>query len=229
MTEKNNPWNWFKSYFTNIVVETISTPLNPSLQVCMSEGSYILHSQADNYSYTSLDRAFYKLFSKINLKERHIKKVLILGVGSGSLIKTLQHDYKIEADIIGIEKDAEVIRLGKKYFQIEKHEHFSLVEDDALHYLENCNDTYDLVISEILCGLHVPDHYESTSYLKQLKKVLAPGALLVFCEVIADKESKKSAKILIEKFENVFGKAKVNKIWEFWKTWMITYENHTQE
>lgn len=229
MKEKNNIWNWFKSYFTNVVVETISTPVNPSLQVCMSEGKYILHSAADNYSYTSLDRAFYKLFMKMELKNRAVNKVLILGVGSGSLISTLVKDFKLNAVITGIEKDEEVIRVSKKYFNISDHKNFTLVHADAYKYLETHTETYDLVVSEIFSGHHVPDEVESTSYLKHLKKALAPGALLVFSEIIADKETKKSAKKLVDKFESVFGKAKVNKIWEFWRTWMITFENNQED
>jgi spermidine synthase len=229
MTEKNNIWNWFKSYFTNIEIETISTSLNPSLQVCLSEGKYILHSAADNFSYSSLDPAFCKVFRKLKIKERDINNILLLGVGSGSLVKVLQHDFKLNAAITGVEKDAEIIKLAHKYFRLSSYRNFTLVQDDVIHFLENEGHTYDLVISEVFSGLHVPETITSSSYLTQLKKVLAPKGLLIYTMVVGDKGSKKTAKAMVEKFENIFGKPKVNKIWEFWKTWLITYENQAED
>ena len=50
------------------------------------------------------------------MKQYNFKKVLLLGMGAGSIIKLLQEKYDINCSITAIEKDEVVIELAKKYF-----------------------------------------------------------------------------------------------------------------
>jgi spermidine synthase len=108
------------------------------------------------------------------------RRVLILGLGGGSAAR-LVRALAPQAAIVGIERDAGVLRAA--------HEHFDLaalgleiVQDDALAYLERARDRFDLVIDDVFVGrglrVRKPEWLPEPG-LGLAARRLAPGGLLV--------------------------------------------------
>lgn len=83
------------------------------------------------------------------IKDKHITKILILGLGGGTLAKLLRKKYPT-AKITGVEIDPIMIELGKKYLNLDKY-NIDIKIADAL----TCNlihDTWDLIIVDTYLG-----------------------------------------------------------------------------
>ncbi len=77
-----------------------------------------------------------------------IQRVLVLGVGGGTVLHQLQR-YLKPKNIIGIELNPLHIFVAKKYFAV-KHRTIQLIEADAIQWLENYNgEKFDLIIDDL--------------------------------------------------------------------------------
>ncbi len=80
--------------------------------------------------------------------ENKIQRVLVLGVGGGTVINQLQHYLKPES-ITGIELNSVHLFVAKKYFSV-KHPSIQLIEADAIQWLENYKGKkFDLIIDDL--------------------------------------------------------------------------------
>ncbi len=80
--------------------------------------------------------------------ENKIQRVLVLGVGGGTVINQLQHYLKPES-ITGIELNPVHLFVAKKYFSV-KHPSIKLIESDAIQWLENYKGKkFDLIIDDL--------------------------------------------------------------------------------
>lgn len=170
---------YLKSFLRETVVERSSSPFNPRLEVVYTYGKHVLNATSVNYSYGLLDNAFRAAFSLLKIEDRPIQHVLILGLGAGN-VATLLAEYNPDYDITGVEVDAEVIRLGKKYFQLGTIPRLQVVIGDALEYVAGCQEQYDLLVVDLFIDDKVPAATETSTFFQALAKLLAPGALLIW-------------------------------------------------
>ena len=110
-----------------------------------------------------------------------IQRVLVLGVGGGTVIKQLQC-YLNPEKIIGIELNPLHLFVAKKYFGL-KRASIQLIEDDAIHWLENYKGKkFDLIIDDLF-GHHKGEAERVIKLNKQwagiLLNNLSPEGLLV--------------------------------------------------
>lgn len=99
------------------------------------------------------------------IKEKEINKILILGLGGGTLAKLLRKKYPT-AKITGIEIDPIMIELGKKYLDLDKYNIDIKIEDTNKFKFGE----YDLVIVDMYSGDNFPKEFESEEFLKKLIK-----------------------------------------------------------
>jgi spermidine synthase len=99
------------------------------------------------------------------INKADLQKILILGLGGGTLAKILRKKYP-KAKITGVEIDPVMIELGKKYLDLDKYKIDIKVEDTN----EFKFDKYDLVIVDMYSGDNFPKEFESEEFLKKLAK-----------------------------------------------------------
>ncbi len=99
------------------------------------------------------------------INKADLQKILILGLGGGTLAKLLRKKYP-KAKITGVEIDPVMIELGKKYLDLDKYKIDIKVEDAN----EFKFDKYDLVIVDMYSGDNFPKEFESEEFLKKLTK-----------------------------------------------------------
>ena len=168
----------FLSYFFDIFMEETSSSFNQSLKLYLSKGQYKLVTKGAIYSFGKFYLNFVETFTLLKLENRNIKKVLILGLGMGSIIQILEK--KLKAAYVAIEIDPAIIELCNKY----KSENFSadyiVIQENAFNYLCNQDKTYDLICMDIFCDQLVPPEFETHDFIKALKSSLSPKGLVIY-------------------------------------------------
>jgi spermidine synthase len=108
------------------------------------------------------------------------RRVLLLGLGGGSVAR-LVRALAPEADLVGVELDAEVVRLARAHFGLDALDLEVRVED-ARAVLRRETRRFDLVVEDVFVGrgdaVHKPDWLPHPG-LDLAAGLVAPGGLLV--------------------------------------------------
>ncbi|NQY12189.1 MAG: fused MFS/spermidine synthase [Flavobacteriales bacterium] len=112
------------------------------------------------------------IFSSVLPKE---SEALLLGFGTGSIVKEiLQQGYKIDA----IDLDTRLLEIAEEHFFYEPSSS-NFIVDDARHYVQVTDKTYDLVILDVLKGEVQPNYMLSIECFSEIKKVMNENGLFV--------------------------------------------------
>jgi spermidine synthase len=214
------------SYIIGRVIVRESSEINPVLEVVHMNGKYLLNAENANYSWGTLKKVFEVAFRKLNIKNREIHEVLILGFGAGSVASILTDHYKMNCAITGVEKDKKVIEIADRYFNINRFKKLNIIYDDAFNFLKKNTEKFDLIIVDVYIDNSVPQQCESNDFLQYIKLSLSNNAMVIFNKMYFDKKSEKSAKELYDRFSNVMGDASYLKVHRHHTNMMIYYEHH---
>lgn len=114
------------------------------------------------------------------LPPRRRRAVLILGLGGGSAAR-LARALAPRARIVGVERDAGVLRAARRWFDLDELG-VEVVREDARAYLERTRRRFDAVIDDVFVGrgraVRKPDWLPRPG-LEACAGRLAPGGLLV--------------------------------------------------
>lgn len=106
-----------------------------------------------------------------------IKKVLVVGLGSGSLPKRLISDFPgVQVD--SVELDPAVVDVAKRFFQLRDDPRHKIFVQDGRQYIKKTDATYDLIIMDAYFAEGVPFHLVTREFFQQVKMRLAPGGIV---------------------------------------------------
>lgn len=107
---------------------------------------------------------YYHLSKLIN---PDIKKILVLGLGSGSVITDCQSIYDVKKiDIIEI--DQQVINISKEYFDFKSNSNISIHCEEAYQYVSNCKEIYDLILVDVFEASGMPYRLMTKEFIELL-------------------------------------------------------------
>ena len=110
--------------------------------------------------------------------QRH--RVLLLGLAAGSVGRAVQA-LDPDAEIVGVERDREVLRLARRHFALDRLR-LELVVGDALEYLRRERRLFDLVVEDLFVGpsrrVRKPDWLLGEGY-RLIRKRLREGGFVV--------------------------------------------------
>ncbi|MEM7035761.1 MAG: fused MFS/spermidine synthase [Bacteroidota bacterium] len=195
-------WKYLKSFVAEEVVERTSSPYNERLEVWYVYGKLTLNARHVNLSFGQLDTVFRSAFQQLEIGRRDVQDVLLLGLGAGNVVKLLAESGK-EYAVTGVEIDAEVIRLARKYFELDTYKGLEVVCADAWEFLQTCTSRYDLVIVDLFVDAIVPEHAEQAAFLKRAAAALRPGGLLLFNRLMLDAELREQTEAFTRNMEAV--------------------------
>ncbi|MFH1319323.1 MAG: fused MFS/spermidine synthase [Bacteroidota bacterium] len=102
--------------------------------------------------------------------------VLLLGLGGGTIANQLQQTLKFNVD--AVELDERMVNIARRFFSLDVNT--NVIIDDARHYLESTEKTYDLIIFDVFKGEVPPAHVLSVeSFEKALTRLNPEGFMIV--------------------------------------------------
>jgi len=131
-----------------------------------------------------------------------IKRVLVLGLGAGSVSTYLGRFLK-DATIDAAEVDPGVIDVAKKYFGLRESNRSHVYESDGRVFLNRHNELYDLIIADAFSGSYIPFHMMTKEFYQLVRERLAPHGVAGINIIPAEKLFDSNVRTLKLAFDNV--------------------------
>ena len=184
------PWfKYFLSYFYLVTIKKISSEYNPGLCIQMEAGRLLLNTTNANYSYGNLHKVFEEVFELIEIDNNPPKKLLLLGLGTGSVIDILQRQYGLHPQITAVEIDPAIID-SLKFWNKTDHEKTEIIQGDAFEIIKNLKPRYNLIIVDLFIDLDVHPQIHSKEFIEHIKFLLAPEGKILINYVVNTKLQK---------------------------------------
>jgi spermidine synthase len=108
-----------------------------------------------------------------------LQKVLMIGLGGGTLAKQFWRDYP-QVRIDAIEIDPEVVDVAYELFQLPRDERIEVSVGDGRALLAASNELYDLIVVDAYDDDRVPPHLLTDEFLRELRAHLAEGGVVAY-------------------------------------------------
>lgn len=107
------------------------------------------------------------------------ERVLILGLGGGSITRRFWRDYPgVRVDTVEI--DPVVVDVAYEYFWLPTDERLRVFTEDARRYVQQTDDTYDIVIMDAYYADALPYHLTTDEFFREVKRVMSPDGVLAY-------------------------------------------------
>lgn len=162
-----------------VVLTKVNSPINGELIVIrdLAFGTYI-HGGGLPQSGGLAEMIWKSSLNEIKSQEFAPKKVLIVGLGGGSIAKLVRKNWP-KAEITGVDIDETIVALGKKYMGLDKYD-VNIIIADAYDLITNPTSPkatlgaqYDLICFDTYVGENFPKKFESKAFIKEVKKLLS--------------------------------------------------------
>ncbi len=145
----------------------------------MVNGKKRLDARNSNYSYGSLQKILHQGLIEVKFPNG-IERVLVLGLGGGSIIQTIRDDFKSNIFIELVEIDPKMIAIAINEFEIIQFDNISILESDASDYLKICKDTFDLIVVDIFITNTIPQEFTDSKFIKSLIPHLSQNGKILY-------------------------------------------------
>lgn len=160
-------------------VDEVISPVSGKIVVEEQLGLYTLSVQNLIQSGGLVKTIWKKPLRRIASHVSRITNVLVLGLGGGTVARLIK-DYWPEAKIVGVEIDPAIIKIGKKYFGLDRISGLKIVNADAFDYINRTKQKFDLIIIDLYLGHQLPKKAESQDFWQSLKKRLTAKGVIIF-------------------------------------------------
>ena len=106
------------------------------------------------------------------------KRVLVVGLGGGSIPKRFWRDYP-EMTVEVAELDPMVIDVAKRFFEVREDPRLRIVSQDGRLFLRRTGKTYDLIILDAYFAEAIPFHLTTKEFYTLVRAHLAPGGVVI--------------------------------------------------
>ncbi|MDH5560541.1 MAG: hypothetical protein OEY59_06750 [Deltaproteobacteria bacterium] len=108
----------------------------------------------------------------------YVKKILIIGLGGGSIVRFIDKFYP-DCEIDIVEKRDSVIQTAFEYFHLPERESIRLFPMDAVEYFVCCDQRqYDLIILDIFDQNGMSEDLKNEFFYSQIRKTLTAKGIL---------------------------------------------------
>lgn len=172
----------------------------PDEERVLYEGDSLYHhirvSEQDGYRYLSFNRArgsqsAVNIQNPFELKfaytkaafvtpaflDRPPQKVLIIGLGGGSIPRVMAKQYpETQIDIVDIDPD--VVRAAKEYFFFKPTPQMNVVVMDGRRFLRENRERYDIIFLDAYDDRSIPFHLTTKEFFEIVKRRLSPEGIV---------------------------------------------------
>ncbi|MFM9944285.1 MAG: spermidine synthase [Bacteroidia bacterium] len=203
--------SWYKyilSYFYLVTIKKIPSEINPGLCLQMEAGKLLLNTTNANYSYGNLHKVFEEVFVQIEIETKPPQNVLLLGLGTGSVIDIMQRQYGFEPQITAIELDPAIIDCLKYWDNLDLNK-TNIICGDAFTEINNLKPGFDLIIVDLFIDMDVHPDIHKMQFINKLQTLVAEkGTILINYIVNTKKQKEQFAEfqiLLINYFKEITG------------------------
>ncbi|WP_026451645.1 spermidine synthase [Aequorivita capsosiphonis] len=197
----------FLSYIWPIT-RRFSSEVNGTLEVTYVNGKKILDTENANYSYGSLQKILEIGLTKVDLKS--VENLLILGMGGGSVIKSLRETFEYQENIVTVEIDPEIIKLAKDEFGISTSENLQIIQEDAFEYVKTSDlsagaeERFQLIIIDLFIDINVPPIFYEKEFCDNVSSLLQKNGFIIFNVGLNLEKKSNIVETIISNFGNGF-------------------------
>lgn len=152
--------------------------LNGKLTVAWEGDRKVLNSRNANYSYGGLQEVLNRGLRQISMN--NISSVLVLGMEAGSVVDSLRNEFNYQGPITGIEIDLLVIEIAEKEFKSVGFENVKWVLADAIEYVAEAKDKFDLIVVDVFIDAKVPQGIYDASFWRNIESLVADNKFVLF-------------------------------------------------
>lgn len=167
------------SYIIPFRLKNYYSKINGTLEVNLINGKKVLDSRKGNFSYGSLQKILCKGLSQIGFPKNY-NKVLVLGLGGGSVVQTIREEFKSNAFIELVDVDSKIISIAINEFKIDRFENIKIIHADAYDYLKNCYDRFDAIIVDIFTINYTPKRFTNPEFINSLVNHLNANGKIIY-------------------------------------------------
>jgi spermidine synthase len=124
-------------------------------------------------------RLIYSRYTSIGLTFRpDAKKILIIGLGGGSIPKKLQKEFpSLEVDVVEI--DPEVIQMARDQFKVRDGKNLRLYAQDGRLFLTRTTNLYDIILIDAYYADAMPFHLATREFFELAQRKLTSNGIIV--------------------------------------------------
>jgi len=150
------------------------------------KGWYTRQSEANLADPDDLPLLYTRAFTIAAIYPPQIKRVLVLGLGGGS-IPIYLHRFLPEATIDVVEIDPGIIAAAKKYFGLRETSRLKLIESDGRVFLNRHPEPYDIILVDVFSGSYIPFHMMTKEFYQLVRSRLNPHGVAAINILPAEK------------------------------------------
>ena len=170
-----------------------------NIKVVENEVGRFLH-YGDTYQAGFINTDFYKgnlpyinYFLIPFLLNPKIKNILLIGLGSGEIVKDWEFLFEDLKSIDVIDLEENIVDIAENYFGFERSSKFNFILQDGITYLRTNKKKYDLIVADVANNDGIDCRFLSEDYFTSIKNSLKKSGMFVsnMC-ASADFENKKN-------------------------------------
>jgi len=124
-------------------------------------------------------RLIYSRYTSLGFAFRpDAKKMLIIGLGGGSIPKKVQKEFP-QIEIDAVEIDPEVVKLAREYFHIKESKQLRLHAQDGRLFLTRTQSQYDIILVDAYFTDAMPFHLTTKQFFELAERKLTPNGIIV--------------------------------------------------
>ena len=139
----------------------------------------------------------------------HPKRVLIVGLGGGTIPRFLRHHFP-ELAIDVVELDPAVVEVAQSHFGFKTDEKMHVFVADGRKFIEQSEPVYDVIYLDAYGADSVPYALTTRQFLEAVRKALTPDG--VVAGNVWSSRSNRLYDSMIRTYQHVFGQVAINEV-----------------
>lgn len=196
-------WQRLRSFLWPVPVRKLRSRHHPRLELWLVRGRYQLSTPNAIYSFGDLYVNFAETFRQLDLTRLPGRKVLVLGLGLGSVIDLLENHHRLQGEYVAVELDEDIAELAQVYTLDELSAPVQVVTADAEAFLRGGDPggPFDLILLDIFIDTRIPSFFSTPECADLTARLLRLGGLLVENRLYRTRKDKSESD---DYFERVF-------------------------
>lgn len=194
-----------QSYLIDVLIERRTSTFDDDLFLILRRGKLQLCTANAVYSYEDRYYNFAGLFTDwMDLSELDGKKILILGLGLGSVPQLIENHDPGNWQFTAVEIDEAVCELAGTYSVPRISSTMEIVVADAAAFMALNTRSFDLICMDVFVDDKVPPIFKKDEFLLDCQRSLEAGGLVVYNAPAFDHLDRDESRSFYRRFNRVF-------------------------